>query len=77
MEKVINAMPNTKNMINAQKVLELNAEHRITEKLASLYENDKELLDKYTDVLYAEARILEGLPIEDVAEFVNSLSEII
>lgn len=76
MEKVLNAMPNAKNPVNAEKVLEINAEHAVTVKLKELFANDKEKLDKYVDVLYGEARLLEGLPIEDVTEFVTALSEI-
>lgn len=77
MEKVLNAMPNAKNKINAEKVLELNAEHKVIAKLKDLFETDKEKLNKYTDILYSEARLLEGLQIEDVTEFVASLSDIL
>ena len=50
MEKVINAMP-TDEKINANKVLEINANHKIAEKLKTLYETDKEALKDYTKIL--------------------------
>lgn len=77
MEKVLNAMPNVKEEISAEKVLELNAEHAVIGKLKEFYDTDKEKLGKYADVLYSEARLIEGLPIEDVSAFVTALSELI
>uniref|UniRef100_UPI004026D882 molecular chaperone HtpG n=1 Tax=Candidatus Ventrenecus sp. TaxID=3085654 RepID=UPI004026D882 len=70
MEKVINAMP-TDEKINANKVLEINANHKIAEKLKTLYETDKEALKDYTKILYAEARLIEGLPIENPTELAS------
>ncbi len=77
MEKVLNSMPNSENKISAEKILELNSEHKVTEKLIKLYNDDRETLKKYAVVLYEQARLLEGLPIEDVSAFVMGLSEII
>ena len=77
MEKVLNSMPNANNAINAEKVLELNAEHPVVEKMKNLYETDKETLKKYAYVLYNQARLLEGLSIEDVTEFVTTLSDLL
>lgn len=77
MEKVLNAMPNTENKIKAEKVLEINAEHKVVEKLKELCEKDKETLKKYVVVLYEEARLLEGLEIEDVHSFVEAMTEIL
>lgn len=76
MEKVLNSMPNANNAINADKVLEINAEHPIAEKLKTLFETDKEKLKKYVAVLYNQARLLEGLSVEDVTEFVTMMSDI-
>ncbi len=77
MEKVLNAMPNSDGKVNAEKILEINVEHKVTEKLKLLFESDKETLKKYAVVLYEQARLLEGLSIEDVTGFVNAMSEII
>ena len=77
MEKVLNSMPNADGKIVAEKTLEINAEHEIVEKLKTLYESDKEKLKKYAVVLYEEARLLEGLSIDDVAAFVGAISDVL
>ena len=74
MEKVLNALPN-ENKINAKMVLEINDKHPIKSKLEELYKNNKEELEKYTKVLYAQARLIEGLPIENPAEISNLVCE--
>ena len=76
MEKVINAMP-TDERINAEKVLEINMNHPIAKKLESLYKNNKEELKSYAKVLYAEARLIEGLSVENPTEISNIISNII
>ena len=76
MEKVINAMP-TDERINAEKVLEINMNHPIVDKLKKLYESDKEELKSYAKVLYAEARLIEGLSIENPTEISNIINSII
>ena len=77
MEKVLNSMPNSDGKVKADKILEISSTHKILDKLLNLYETDKEALKKYATVLYEQARILEGLPIDDPTGFVSSLSEII
>lgn len=74
MEKALNAIPNNDN-IKADKVLEINENHSITDKLKSLYETDKEALKNYAKVLYAEARLIEGLSIDDPTEISNLICE--
>jgi len=73
MEKVMNAMP-TDQKVKAEKILEINANHKIADKLKKLYETDKEELKEYTKILYAEARLIEGLPIDNPTEIVNLIS---
>ncbi len=75
MEKVINAMP-TDEKINAKMVLEINNNHKITEKLKDLYNKDKEEMKKYAKVIYMEARLIEGLPIDNPTEFSNLMCDI-
>lgn len=77
MEKVLNSMPNADGKVKAEKILELNADHKVTEKLKTLYETDKEALKKYATVLYEQARLLEGLSLDDVNAFVTAVSDII
>ena len=76
MEKVINAMPTDQN-IKAQKVLEINADHPIAAKLKDLYEKDKTLLDEYTKVLYSQARLIEGMTIENPTEISNIICDLL
>ncbi len=74
MEKVINAMP-TDEHIDAAKVLEINENHKIASKIKELYENDKEALKDYTKILYAQARLIEGLPIDNPTEITNLICD--
>ena len=76
MEKVINSMPNDQK-VKAQTALEINDSHPIAQKIKDLYENDKEELKKYTQVLYAQARVIEGLPVENPTQISNLICEII
>ena len=76
MEKVINAMP-TDEKITASEVLEININHNISKKLKDLYKNNKEEFNKYTKVIYYEARLIEGLPIDNPTEFSDLICDII
>ena len=76
MAKVINSMPNDQK-VKAQTALEINDSHPIAQKIKDLYENDKEELKKYTQVLYAQARLIEGLPVENPTQISNLICEII
>ena len=77
MEKTFAGIPNNGQTVKAEKVLEISCEHKILDTLKSLYLTDKEKLKKYSTVLYEQARLLEGLSVEDVSNFVNSITEII
>lgn len=76
MEKIINSMPNDQK-VKAQTALEINDSHPIAQKIKNLYANDKEELKKYTKVLYSQARLIEGLPVENPTEISNLICEII
>lgn len=76
MEKVINAMP-TDEKIKAELVLEINADHKVAKKLRKLYKEDKKKIKEYTKVLYNQARLIEGLPIENPTEFSNLVIDMI
>lgn len=76
MEKVMNQMP-TNQKLKAQTVLEINDSHPIAEKIKTLYKEDKDELKKYSEVLYAQARLIEGLPVENQSEISNLICEII
>ena len=74
MEKAMNAMP-FDNEVKAGKVLEINENHPIAKKLENLYNTDKEELKNMTKVLYAQARLIEGLSIENPTEISNLICE--
>jgi len=76
MEKVINAMP-TDEKVKAEAVLEINENHPIKDKLIDLYNNNKEELEKYTKILYSEARLIEGLQIDNPSEISSLICDII
>ena len=77
MEKVFASIPNNGQNVKAEKILEISSEHKILDTLKNLFETDKEKLKKYSVVLYEQARLLEGLSIEDVTEFVGAMTDII
>ena len=75
MEKVLNAMPNNQE-VKADKVLEINANHEVFTSLKDAYENDKEKLGLFTNLLYNQALLIEGLPIQDPVEFTNDICKV-
>ncbi|MFD1851922.1 molecular chaperone HtpG [Oceanobacillus bengalensis] len=75
MEKVINAMPDNQS-VKADKVLEINLDHDVFKSLKNAYENDKEKLSLYTNLLYNQALLIEGLPINDPVEFTNDICKV-
>lgn len=75
MEKVLNAMPNNQN-IKADKVLEININHEVFESLKAAFTTDKDKLALYTNLLYNQALLIEGLPIEDPVEFTNNICKV-
>ena len=74
MEKTMKNMP-FNNGVTANKVLEINENHEIAKKIKDLYANNKEELKNYTKILYAEARLIEGLSIENPTEISNLICE--
>ncbi|THE11692.1 molecular chaperone HtpG [Bacillus timonensis] len=75
MEKILNAMPDNQN-IKADKVLEINVHHEVFQSLKAAFEQDKTKLDLYTHLLYNQALLIEGLPIQDPVEFTNDICKI-
>ncbi len=76
MQKVLNSMPNDNN-VKAQMVLEINENHPITDKIKKLFENDKETLKDYTKILYSQAKLIEGLNIENPTEISNLICDML
>jgi molecular chaperone HtpG len=79
MEKVLKAMPIADKPadIHAEKILEINTSHQIYEKLKDAYANDREKLKKYSNVLFNQALLIEGLTIDDPVQYANDVYELI
>lgn len=75
MEKILNSMPNNQN-IKADKVLEININHDVFKSLKEAYESDKDKFKLYTDLLYNQALLIEGLAVSDPVEFTNNICKI-
>ncbi|MBC5630391.1 molecular chaperone HtpG [Clostridium sp. NSJ-6] len=75
MEKVLNSMPNNEG-VKADKVLEINPNHEVFNSLKETFENDKEKFDLYTNLLYNQALLVEGLSVEDPVEFANNICKL-
>ena len=76
MEKVMSAMP-VDEKIKASAILEINENHPIADKIKQLYKEDKEQLKEYTKVLYAQARLIEGLTLDNPTEISNIICNMI
>ena len=76
MEKVMRAMP-TEEKITASAILEINESHPIASKIKELYKEDKSKLEEYTKVLYAQARLIEGLPLDNPTEISNIICDML
>jgi molecular chaperone HtpG len=75
MEKILSAMPDNQN-VKADKVLEINPNHDVFQSLKDAHEKDKEKLTLYTNLLYNQALLIEGLPINDPVEFTNDICKV-
>ncbi|RJX39534.1 molecular chaperone HtpG [Paenibacillus pinisoli] len=75
MEKILKAMPDSGNM-KADKVLEINVNHEVFQSLKKAYGSDTEKFNLYTQLLYNQALLIEGLPIQDPVEFTNDICKV-
>lgn len=73
MEKVLNAMPSANQGVKAQLVLEINSNHPVVQKLKAA---DDASVAKYTKLLYASARLIAGLELENPTEFSDTIAEL-
>ena len=76
MEKVLNAQPGNEQKIQAERVLEINENHPIYQKLQAL-RGDEALLGTYTQLLYSQALLLEGMSIEDPVAYTRELCDLL
>ena len=78
MEKVFANMPEQRGMpMKATKILEINPNHPIFEKLKALYTEDKDKVKEVTDVLYDQALLIEGFPIKDPIAYSRKICELL
>lgn len=75
MEKVLQAMPGSQD-VKADRVLEINVHHDVFKALKNAFEQDKEKAALYTNLLYNQALLIEGLPIQDPVDFTNDICKI-
>lgn len=75
MEKVLSQAPNSQG-IKANKILEINPDHEIFKTLQKAYEKNPEQVKDYADVLYNQALLIEGLPIEDPIAYANKICDL-
>ena len=74
MERVLNSMPGNEGMpVKAERVLEINAEHPVFATLCGLKDSDPEKLKLYTQLLYAQALLMEGMKLDDPVAFSNGV----
>ena len=75
MEKVLNqqAAVNGGETVRADRVLELNADHPIFNKLCALQAEGSDALADYADILYTQSLLIEGLPVDDPAGYANKI----
>ena len=77
MEKVLSAMPGANGQkIQAKRVLELNASHPVFARLQKLFAENPDAVKEYTSLLYDQALLIEGLPIEDPVAFSNAVCKL-
>jgi molecular chaperone HtpG len=76
MEKVLNMMPNNPNL-KADKILEINTNHEMFSAIKKAFEEDKDKVNMYSNLLYNQALLIEGLSIEDPVQFANDICQLI
>ena len=72
MEKVLSMMPNNPG-VKADKILELNTNHEMFGAIKQAFVDDKNKAKVYASILYNQALLIEGLPIEDPVQFANDV----
>ena len=75
MEKVLSAMPSDSASAKAERILEINPKHPVLAALNGIDKKDARI-GKYADLLYQQALLIEGLPLEDPVAFSNAICEL-
>lgn len=77
MEKVLNSLPNTSEKVKASMILLINHNHPIVKKIEKIYKENPNEISKYAKILYSEARLIEGLSIENPSEISDLICELL
>lgn len=77
MARVLSQLPGSEGMAMAQTVLEINMSHKLSDTLKSLFETDKDKLAAYTEILYAQARLISGLEIKDPVKLSSQICDLL
>ena len=62
--------------LKAELVLEININHPLAQKLRDLYESDKDTLQSFSKILYAQARLISGLDLDNPNETTNLICDL-
>lgn len=76
MEKVLAQMPDAEASMKATRILELNPEHPLLDTLSEVVKNNPDKIEDAAWILYDQACLMEGLPIENPMEFSRKLSDL-
>lgn len=77
MEKTLSMMPGQDMAPKAEKILEINRNHAVFGALKDAHKNDTERFARLARVLYGQALLIEGLPLEDTVEYTNDVCGLI
>ena len=75
MEKTLSEMTNNNDAPKAEKILAINPEHVLFDKLKAAEGTDN--FNKLVDILYNQALLLEGFSIENPIEFIKNLNDLL
>lgn len=76
MEKILSMMPESGGA-KAEKILEINTNHEIFKAVKKAYKKDPEKFKLFAGILYNQALLIEGLPIEDPVQYANDVCQLI
>lgn len=78
MEKVLNQQAlDDSQRVHAERILELNAEHPVFKKLCELQQQNSDKVAVYAEILYTQALLIEGLPVDDPVSYANAVCGLI
>lgn len=75
MERVLKSMP-TDSGVKADVFLDINDDHPVARKLKELYAADKEQVAEYAKILYAQARLIGGMSVDNPVELTDMICKL-